>query len=181
MKKLRILSVLTLLSVILIGLKPAPVCSCIGHSSVNDSYKTADMIVVGDVFYISKDSIVDSSALRGRMKYVKLGRYTESFARSKSTQYLTKALIKINKVYKGQFTSDTLTVYTGIGGGDCGFDFTLSTRYIIYGSVESYLYIRPGGKESRNTCWTNICTRTQDHNEAEIVELEKIIKQTNGG
>lgn len=93
--------------------------------------------------------------------------------------YLTKVLVRVETIFKGQTTNDTLIIYTGLGGGDCGYIFEAGQKYIIYGATKSFFgsfFKDKNIPNGPNVYWTNICTRTQEYNRAEIVELEKIMK-----
>jgi len=82
-------------------------------------------------------------------------------------------------IYKGRITKDTLEIFTGMGGGDCGYGFVVGQEYIVYGSRDAYF----GSKRknwpytrARNRYWTNICTRIVIKNEEEIAEIEQFRK-----
>jgi hypothetical protein len=72
-----------------------------------------------------------------------------------------EATVQVTKSIKGHVHGD-ITVTTGTGGGDCGYDFV---------EGESYLFYAYKGKDGRLS--TNICTRTQPLQDAgdEILEL----------
>jgi len=65
-------------------------------------------------------------------------------------------------VFKGD-RKGPITVSTGVGGGDCGFEFIVGKSYLVYSYVElgGFLY-------------TSICSRTQEssRNSREILELQ---------
>lgn len=78
--------------------------------------------------------------------------------------------------YKGNISSDTVIIYTGIGGGDCGVRFKTGERYIVYGESESYfdhLKNTINFPNATNSFWTNICLRTMPYAEEERTEIEK--------
>ena len=145
-------------------------CSCIGERTVKEGYKNADIIVNGKVLSIKTDWFSFS-------RRIKENENADSIDKRLNGYYLKKVLVKKRTMYKEKAISDTLTIYTGMGGGDCGFKFKQGCKYIIYGDSESYLgdFFKelPDGQ---NIYWTNICTRTQVYNLKEIKELEKIKK-----
>ncbi len=170
--------ILTILGFLIFGLtsKTALACSCVGQNTVKDEYRSSDIVISGQVISTTKEYFPDSASIK---EMVALGIPADKLDKRLNGHYLTKVLIKVETVFKGQTTSDTLTIYTGMGGGDCGFRFKIDQKYIVYGDTKS-----PFGGSSKdknfpngqNVCWTNICTRTQEHNQTEINELEKIKK-----
>lgn len=87
-------------------------CSCIGQRTVKDELKHADAVVVGTV--LSKQFIVltDSTML----KMFPNDTLLQNSPISKMT--IARYNILVQDVYKGKITNDTLTIYSGIGGGD---------------------------------------------------------------
>lgn len=107
-------------------------CSCIEPGSVEEEMKRVDVVFAGTV--ISKKIVGD---------------------------FQVEYWFKVEAVYKGVTTVKNVKVTTGIGGGDCGYNFTKGERYIVYGWVE--------GKAID----TNICTRTKNYDIDEEKELIK--------
>jgi len=72
-----------------------------------------------------------------------------------------KVTLRVLDSWKGVTTSDVI-LSTGIGRGDCGFDFTPGTRYLIY-----------GGWDRDGELGTSICTRTKPLKDAtsDLAEL----------
>lgn len=170
--------VVTILSVLIFGLTSKTVfaCSCVGESSVEGAYKNSDIVISGQVISLTDEYLPDSASIK---EMIALGIPAEKIDKRLNGYYLKKVLIKVDRVFKGQTTSDTLTIYTGVGGGDCGYRFKAGQKYIIYGDTKSYLSDfskNPDFPKGQNVYWTNICARTQEHNQTEIKELEKIKK-----
>jgi len=57
----------------------------------------------------------------------------------------TVTRIVVERVWKG-VTPDTLYVFSGSGGGDCGFQFTQGVRYLLF------LYREPEGRLTTSIC-----------------------------
>ena len=76
----------------------------------------------------------------------------------------------IEKIYRN-LTGTTVEVVTGFGGGDCGYDFHLGGRYIVY----AYPFREAAGK-----LYTGICTRTRPISEA-ADDLEYLSKKDEPG
>lgn len=162
---------LTTFYLLLLGLanQPATACSCIGKSTVEEAYKNADIVATGQVISIKVVWLPDSMRIK---EMEKLGFAVDS----QYGYFLTSVLMKVNAVYKGKNTSDTVTIYTGMGVGDCGFLFKEGRQYLIYGDTDSYFghitHHKPSGKQS--IFWTNSCTRTQECNLKKILAIRKI-------
>lgn len=145
-------------------------CSCVGTSSVNEAIEWSDVVVMGKI--LSKELI-------------KLIRPPEFSAEDSLTSpkiftpKVAKYTLLVNSGFKGEFKSDTLEIYTGLGGGDCGFRFEIGRIYLVYADQNPYILLSddwsyPTGKD---IYWTNICTRTQIFDENEMKEIKKHIKQ----
>jgi len=78
--------------------------------------------------------------------------------------YFVEVKFKVVKSWKNEF-KDSVLVRTGQGGGDCGYEFEIGKKYLIY----------TNGDE--NNLRTNICTRTSSFESSEDVDsLNKIKK-----
>ena len=139
-------------------------CSCIGDISVKDEIKKSDAVFVGTIFDREEIKIYDTlssdrTIYRIEMKYA----------------------ISIETVYKGKHISDTTFIFTGSGGGDCGFNFKTGSKYIVYalnhkieGRYNGQLYI-----DKKSAFYTTICKRTKLFDTTEIKEIEKHLKKQN--
>ncbi len=114
-------------------------CSCGPKHSVKKEIEYSEAVILGQV--ISKDLTQPTEA-----------RY--------------KILVTVK--YKGQLSSDTITIVTGVGGGDCGYVFEIGKLYIIYA-------FKPGSVSSKNIFSTNACTRTMRYDEKEIESIKRIV------
>lgn len=147
-------------------------CSCVGESTVEGGVKAADFVAVGTV--ISKDiiRITDTAQIQLFKPDTFLwDKYPYTIAIAKYT-------IVIDELFKGKIRSDTISIYSGLGGGDCGWRFKVGVKYIIYGDKKTYLgtdnnqFNYPQGS---NIFWTNLCTRTCVFDETEIAQIKKVI------
>lgn len=84
-----------------------------------------------------------------------------------------------------KFTSDTIQIVTGYGGGDCGYAFEIGKDYIIYGEAwkEKTVYVRHRKRKDKkrvventiaNKFYTDICRLTQESNEKELTNLKRL-------
>ncbi|MRX64772.1 hypothetical protein [Maribacter luteus] len=162
-----------LLSLLLLGFSDIYACTCQGESTVKGAIKNSDFVIVGEIISRAFVDIPDSALIKQNFKdtlYHKQYPYVHR---------ISKYSIKIEKIYKGKTTSDTLDIYTGNGGGDCGYRFKIGDRYIVYGNKETYFGMTNNDCEypkGKNCIWTNICMRTTNYYQSEIDEIEKIIK-----
>jgi protein TonB len=87
----------------------------------------------------------------------------------------------VETVYKGSHISDTTFIFTGSGGGDCGFNFKTGSKYIVYG-LNHKVEGRYGGQlyiDQKSAFYTTICKRTRLFETTEINEIEKHLKKQN--
>lgn len=143
-------------------------CSCIGEISVRRAVKYSDLVITGQV--LSKEIIESRDTLNFGPKR---NQYLRVFTKYEA---LYKVLV-LNK-YKGKIKSDTVTIITGISGGDCGFNFEVGMKYIIYGSDEKSMGNGEAGKLPINTFSTNICTRTVSYNDREAEQIKRFTRRS---
>lgn len=101
---------------------------------------------------------------------------TASYTESWSTFSLMQYDFLVQDIYKGIITKDTISIFTGISGADCGIVFEVGLKYIVYGEIESYSFQRSDDfpfKKTENTYWTYNCLRTMAFDQNEIYEIEK--------
>lgn len=149
-------------------------CNCIGQRTVKEEIKHADAVLVGTI--VSKEfiTLTDSTIL-------KMFPNNSIMRKSQmSKMIIARYNLVIQDIYKGKITNDTVTIYTGIGGGDCGIGFEIGLKYIVYGENETYFgqvnndFIFP---KAKNTFWTYNCLRTTSYFQYEINEIEKFTKK----
>lgn len=125
-------------------------CSCIGKPTVKEALKSYDQIFVGKVIQKeivryspnSEDLITDIDSVR---KY--------SFMPDTLTA-VKYTFINLQNI-KGQHL-DTLIIYTGFGGGDCGVRFAAHSKYVVYA-----FHTNRKTRDYPNGCLsTGICSRT---------------------
>ncbi len=78
--------------------------------------------------------------------------------------YFVEVKFKVVKSWKNEF-KDSVLVRTGQGGGDCGYEFEIGKKYLVY----------TNGDE--NNLRTNICTRTSSFESSEDVAFLNKIKK----
>lgn len=132
-------------------------CSCVGKSRIKKEIQKADVLFSG--------KILAKNVFAIKNEYV-----PEEF-------YIRKAeyIILVTKKYKGKIVNDTLKIITGLGNGDCGFEFLIGHTYIIYASYSDKYY--ESGERVARFLNTDVCTRTKPYNEIENRKIEKYIKR----
>lgn len=168
--------IVTILGILFFGLtsQKSTACSCVGESTVKGGYENADIVATGQIISIETEWLPDSARIK---EMVELGFPADSLDKRLTNYYFKKVLVKVDNIYKGNTTIDTLVIYTGMGGGDCGFRFKEGQSYVIYGDIKSYFGDFNKEQEfpkGQDIYWTNICSRTQEYNRKEIKELEKL-------
>jgi len=149
-------------------------CSCIGQKTVQEEIKHADAVIVGTILSKQIVTLTDSTILKIFPN--------DTIMRKSPMCKMTIARydLLVQDIYKGKITSDTLTIYTGLGGSDCGIRFEVGKKYIIYGESETYFgQVNNDFKfpKAKNTFWTYNCLRTTFYFQEEITEIEKFAKK----
>lgn len=130
-------------------------CTCIGQEDVKQARKHSDVVAVGRV--IGGERLVITIADDTMLTSVVM-RYT----------------ILVERSFKGRIRGDTLVVYTGLGSGDCGYEFERDQCYVIYGNRDPHYNLKRTASTplyGKNIIWTDICTRTRPYDESEIKTL----------
>jgi hypothetical protein len=120
----------------------AAACSCATPPTVTDAVESADLVFVGTVERIDKRWLglawMYVRALFGKEPDVK--------------DYGFEVTFRTTTIWKGR-GKRTVSLFTGRGGGDCGYRFEEGKTYLVYAYC-------------RGNCYTGICTRTGERNDA---------------
>ena len=172
MKKAQ-LQILLILFLSLFSAIDASACKCQGQATVSGSVKSADIVFSGKVISRTLTSNYDSLGVKI------MGDTTDSwFKWSKFPSLAIK--VKVDKIYKGKSSSETIIILTPARSASCGYGFELGEKYIIYATITDELL--PSRKLERQafdnkTFWTHQCTRTQEWNKLEEEELKKVVHE----
>lgn len=131
-------------------------CSCVRPGpEIQEDYQKAEVVFIGQC--MKAEYIFQKDAGLDRLPHIV--RYT----------------FDVKHVWKGTFLNGTITIDTGMGFGDCGFQFNLGLSYIVYGYNEN------------GRIYTGICRRTrlagfypdyiEEKAQKEIKELDLLIKK----
>jgi hypothetical protein len=169
-------NLLTILPLLLLTqiFPPLLACSCIGQRTIQEEVNHADAVVVGTVLRKQLVTLADSTML------ILLPNDSTMRNAPMNSMTIARYSFLVQDIYKGHITSDTLTIYTGMGGGDCGIRFEMGKKYILYGEKETYFgqvnndFAFP---RAANTYWTYNCLRTTTYHQDEITEIERFAKK----
>ena len=133
-------------------------CTCVGENTIQEEIKQSDYIFAGKIIskniFIVNDTNLPSGFLMKQVEYT----------------------ILAVKIYKGKTSNDTIRLVTGLGNGDCGYEFAVGLKYIIY-SVYYNKYFAHGNNVAP-FLYTNICTRTKRIHNKELKKLKRYFKMT---
>lgn len=119
----------------------AHACSCAKPSSVEEEFARSTDVFAGRVIKVKEES-----SIRGSVSGHAI-------------------LFEVERIYKGDGASQKI-IYTGIGGGDCGYPFEEGEDYLVY-AYPSSMY------SNIKRLTTIICDRTTvvDQADADFVQL----------
>ena len=146
-------------------------CKCDGQGTVSGNVKYSDIVFSGQVISKTFTNNFDSLGIQVTGDTSKMD--------FKWREYPTAVVnIKVDKMYKGQLVSDTITILTPPNGAACGYYFQIGQKYIVYATVFDEMlgtYKLKRRTFDNKTFWTHQCTRTQYWN---TTEENDIIKET---
>ncbi|MEO0896212.1 MAG: hypothetical protein AAFY71_07440 [Bacteroidota bacterium] len=162
-----------LLVVLTLGLfllfKPVSACSCIDNISLKDVLATSELIVIGEILSKERVQVLDSAFYDPNTGF-------DPSQAHLYTLFLTHYQVEVKEVLFGKISSTILSIYTGVGGGDCGLQLKRGTNTVLYLNPKSYMWNRsdhvtfPAGPE---VYWTNICKHLMVIEELNIKWLRK--------
>ncbi|WP_298762029.1 hypothetical protein [uncultured Psychroserpens sp.] len=150
---------LTLIIIVLFTTFSAKIyaCDCKAEKSIKEEFKLSKSVISGLV--ISREEVVVTETNIQKSK--------ESIGNGR---LVAKYTFLISEIYKGKFSSDTISVYTGIGGRDCGVEFEIGEKYIVYG-IDG-VYNDRIFTDNESSLWTINCLRTRKYEKKEIEQIK---------
>lgn len=147
---------------LLLGTLKVMACDCKEVKSIEEEYNYSKSIVTGKI--ISKERVVVTDS-----------QIIEYIPNSKpyNGRIIMKYKLVVDETIKGKFKTRTVDVYTGLGGGDCGFKFNVGKNYLIYG-IDGIRNERIF-TDKHKSLWTINCLRTKLIDKKEIKKLKQII------
>jgi hypothetical protein len=137
-------------------------CTCVGESTIKDEIHKRDAVFVGTIIEKEEIRIYDTLSPNNVIFRVDM-KYT----------------VVIETKFKGQQFGDTAFVFTGVGGGDCGFNFRVGQKYLVYADhlKTGDRYNGPLYIDKKSAFRTSICTRTKPYNKSEERQILKTQKR----
>ena len=157
---------------ILVGTFNSFACKCEGERTVAGSVKYSDVIFSGQVISRTLTNNYDS------LRIVVTGDTSKMYFNWRKFP-TTVVKIKVDRMYKGQLVSDTLTILTPPNGASCGYRFQIGEKYIVYATIFDEMLMTDELKRrtfDNKTFWTHQCTRTQTWNTTEENDIIKEAK-----
>lgn len=154
----------TLIASTIIAIVQAMACDCGVQKDINYEFGYSKSIVVGKIMAKEHMLVTDSILMK-----------LDSLADYISGRTIMKYTLVIDERIKGNFTTDTIDVYTGMNDRDCGILFIIGVRYLIYGIDGTY-----NGRvftDNNKSLWTINCLRTKRADITEIKELRQLAKE----
>ncbi|MBN7813715.1 hypothetical protein J0A68_22365, partial [Algoriphagus sp. H41] len=132
-------------------------CSCVGTETIKQAFKRSEIVFVG--------TVVSSQPYEQKQEPLG-GGFIDIY-------YHNEVTFEVTGWFKGKSTTSQI-IYTGVGGGDCGFHFEVGEQYIVYATKDG-VYMELGNSKMQ----TNICDRTNKLSELteDLTELGKLQKR----
>ncbi len=165
-------NILLTIFMILIGSMNTFACSCEEKGTVAGNVKYSDIVFSGQVVSRTLTTNYDSLGITVTGDTSNLNYKWREFPTA-------VVKIKVDRIYKGQLVSDTLTILTPPNGASCGYRFQVGEKYIVYSTIFDEMSMTDKLKRrtyDNKTFWTHKCTRTQNWNETEENAIIKEIK-----
>ena len=154
------------------GTESAFACRCSGEGTVSNGVKYSDAVLTGTIISKTLSSNYDSLGV------VVTGDTSELNFNWRQIP-ISVVSIKIDKMYKGQLVSDTLTILTPYSSSSCGYRFVVGQKYIVYATLYDELLMTDKLKRrtfDNKTYWTHQCTMTKNWNQYEENEIISVLK-----
>ena len=137
-------------------------CSCIGKNSVKKEIRKSDVVLVGTIISHRVININDTIS-----KIITKDTAIYDILTIQKVIYK----VEVNLLYKGKIQNKIIAIVTGVGNGDCGFQFKENEKYIIYADYKNDIgcFLR-----KKKMLYTDICKRTVMYNRDEITKIEHI-------
>lgn len=144
-------------------------CSCVGIPSVASAFKEADFVGVGTVK--ARVRVSASTVLGGAKRFPNLSASDTLFF-----GYRYAYTVEIEEVYKGDKRKRVVEILTGASSSDCGVQFRVGSRYVIYAYCRRSLELAGGPIDIPPFLATHLCTRTTQVNNAELKALRRVAR-----
>lgn len=129
-------------------------CSC-DKVGINENFKFANVVFKGEL--VNRTEISTKETITGSTEEVDYPRVEFKF--------------KIINSYKGINEEEFITIVTTAGGTDCGNNFSIGEKYIVYAyNVDYKLDLDLEDQKTKEFLTTSLCTRTKKAKLASLPE-----------
>ncbi len=148
-------------------------CSCARTKPVSEGLTQADAVFVGETTAVERaDSWWGIAVVTLRSLWAEFRVQGDSYVHAweRSARYGRVAQFRVLKQFKGA-PELSASIHTGFGSGDCGYQFSVGTEYLVYAHVKTDT-IDP----TKQYLTTSICSRTGPVRDAsdEMAELQRL-------
>lgn len=160
---------LLIIVLLIFASKNANACTCHEFESQQELIEATDYVVQGTVVSKSQLTYFDTTKVDPSDTIALL--FANEDGLKIRSEKVIEIKVKVKSVFKGQITSDTITIYTSPNSISCGdLRFKENNEYIILGYDRNYPEVIPN---QQNAFWTSLCSgnslssemRTQQLNE----------------
>ena len=149
-------------------------CECIIIKSVEKEFQNADYVLSGKVISVEFVQIHSNNGKKTEIRTSELRDELNIF----KGRILSKITLETTEIFKGEKRKKEIVIFTGSGGGDCGFYFKKGEKYLIYAFKNSWgtKELRESKRKYRNVLYTDTCTRTNVLDDTEVKKIRLINK-----
>jgi mevalonate kinase len=149
-------------------------CECIIIKSIQKEFINADYVLTGKIISIEFVQILNNN---GKKTKILTSEFRDELDIFKG-RVLAKITVETTETLKGKKRKKEKIIYTGSGGGDCGFNFKEGEEYLIYAFKDSWgtKELRESNRKYKNALYTDTCTRTKIIDKKEIENIRLLIE-----
>ncbi len=148
-------------------------CSCDGEPDLKSSLASSQMVFSGTV--ISKTTAVNLTpyGIETIGEANPKNKFEVSWLQSPIAVYT----LKIDKIYKGKTTSETITILTPINGSACGFRFEIGRKYTVFATTNENALTQIERKSIKDSVYfTNNCSLTGEWSKSDEKDIEAFMR-----
>lgn len=139
-------------------------CSCGADLPIKEEFNRQGLVVSGRI--ISSELVeIDST-----------GEVVVQNERDYFKYQFRRYHLVIKEVYKGQFSQDTIAIYSSVSDASCGYYFEVDKSFLVYGIDHEVRDTKdqPELPSGKNLIWTHLCTRTKEYDKKEANKLKRL-------
>lgn len=144
-------------------------CTCFGPESKVQDFELSSVVVTGSI--ISQELVIVKDTMH--QYNVALG-FVKGDPRNQDSVKLFRTTLKVEKILKGKNVSNEIIIYSGFGDIDCGFNFEIGKKYIVFGHRNHYLELSNRNKDYNTKVSTSQCGFTSEIEEKTTKNLKDL-------